>query len=230
MSGLKLVLFDCDGTLVDSQHMIVAAMEEAFTQNSLASLPRTQVLSIVGLSLHEAVSALLPQAESDLLLRVTEAYRDAFSGLRHRPDLHEPLFEGTQEALDRLAAQDDVLLGIVTGKSQKGLRNILALHDMERYFVTLQTADDAPSKPHPGMVARALEETGAMAADTAVIGDTSFDMMMARSAGAAGVGVSWGYHAPEALVRAGARHVLGEFQELHDILHEFWEEEREDAQ
>jgi len=230
MSGLKLVLFDCDGTLVDSQHMIVAAMDVAFRENGLEPLPREKVLSIVGLSLHEAVGTLLPEAAVDVLLRVTEAYRDAFSGLRGRKDLHEPLFEGTREALDRLAARDDVLLGIVTGKSRKGLRNILTLHDIVHYFVTLQTADDAPSKPHPGMVARALEETGALAADTAVIGDTSFDMIMASNAGASGVGVSWGYHAPEALVRAGARHVLGGFHELHGILHEFWKEEREGAQ
>jgi len=222
MSGLKLVLFDCDGTLVDSQHMIVAAMGVAFTENKLPLLPREKVLSIVGLSLHEAIGTLLPKAEPDVLVRVTEAYRDAFSGLRGREDLHEPLFEGTLEALDLLADQDDVLLGIATGKSQKGLCNILALHGLENYFVTLQTADDAPSKPHPGMVERALFETGVSAADAVVIGDTSYDMIMARSAGAAGLGVSWGYHAPEMLSREGAHAVLGHFGELEGALNDIW--------
>lgn len=230
MSALKLVLFDCDGTLVDSQHMIVAAMGVAFTENQLPLLPREEVLSIVGLSLHEAVGTLLPEAEPGVLLRVTEAYRDAFSGLRGRKDLHEPLFEGTREALEWLSGRDDVLLGIVTGKSQKGLRNILALHELERYFVTLQTADDAPSKPHPGMVERALAETGAAACETVVIGDTSFDMIMARQAGAAGLGVSWGYHPSEALLEAGARHVLNEFGELNQALNAFWARERETAE
>ena len=225
MSGeLKLVLFDCDGTLVDSQHMIVAAMNEAFTQNGLALLPRGEVLSIVGLSLENAIAALLPEQDPGTLVRVTEAYRDAFTTLRGRPDLHEPLFEGAREALDWLRKEEDVLLGIVTGKSQKGLRNILALHELSDYFITLQTADDAPSKPHPGMIERALGETGARADHTVVIGDTSYDMLMARSAGAHGLGVAWGYHEPTALSASGARRILQRFGETEEALGTLWAE------
>ncbi|MEX0838276.1 MAG: HAD hydrolase-like protein, partial [Parvibaculum sp.] len=94
---LRLVVFDCDGTLVDSQHMIVAAMAHAFAAHGLAELPRQQVLSIVGLSLDEALAALMPEAEAGFRGRITQSYKDAFFEIRHRADLAEPLFPGVRE-------------------------------------------------------------------------------------------------------------------------------------
>ncbi len=225
-SPVRLVVFDCDGTLIDSQHMIVAAMTYAFEAHGLAILPREQVLSIVGLSLDEAVAALIPQIEAEQRRRVTESYKDAFFELRRRPDLSEPLFPGAREALEALAARDDMILGIATGKSRRGLRHALETHDLARFFSTLQTADDAPSKPHPLMLRRAMAEAGIGADATVLVGDTTYDMEMAVAAGAHALGVDWGYHSGTLLAQAGARHVLTAFPELYPALDAVWNRPR----
>ncbi len=222
MTELKLVVFDCDGTLVDSQHMIVAAMNRAFSAHSLALLPREQVLSIVGLSLEEAISKLLPEEDAATVSLVKESYRQAFFHLREDPALHEPLFPGAREALDELAARDDVLLGVATGKSQRGLRNILELHDIRGHFVTLQTADEHPSKPHPSMMHQAMKDAGVMPSQTVIFGDTSYDIVMGCDAGAHSVGVSWGYHDAQDLMSHGASHVLDHFNDLVPYLDAHW--------
>ncbi|ABS64376.1 HAD-superfamily hydrolase, subfamily IA, variant 1 [Parvibaculum lavamentivorans DS-1] len=219
---LRLVVFDCDGTLIDSQHMIVAAMAHAFETYGLENLPREKVLSIVGLSLDEAIHALVPDVEEPLRRRLTEAYKGAFHELRNRKELAEPLFPGVRETLEALAARENVLLGIATGKSQRGLRHALETHELGHYFVTLQTADDAPSKPHPEMLRRAMRAAGADARDTVLVGDTSYDMAMARAAGAHAFGVDWGYHAPEMLRVAGADIVLSDFSGLAPALDAIW--------
>lgn len=219
---LRLVVFDCDGTLIDSQHMIVAAMNHAFDAHGLENLPREKVLSIVGLSLDEAIEALVPHVDLPLRRKLTESYKGAFFELRSRKDLAEPLFPGVREALDALSKRDDVLLGIATGKSQKGLRHALESHGLRDYFVTLQTADDAPSKPHPEMLRRAMRETGIDPADTVFVGDTTFDMQMARAARAHALGVDWGYHEPHLLTQSGARAVLDDFGGLALALDEIW--------
>ena len=219
---LRLVVFDCDGTLIDSQHMIVAAMNHAFDAHGIENLPREKVLSIVGLSLDEAIEALVPHVGLPLRRQLTESYKGAFFELRMRKELAEPLFPGVREALDILASQQNVLLGIATGKSRKGLQHALQTHGLRDYFVTLQTADDAPSKPHPEMLSRAVRETGAAPMDTVLIGDTSYDMEMAVSAGAHALGVDWGYHETRLLKASGARHVLGDFAGLAPALDEIW--------
>ena len=219
---LRLVVFDCDGTLIDSQHMIVAAMNHAFDAHGIENLPREKVLSIVGLSLDEAIEALVPHVGLPLRRQLTESYKGAFFELRMRKELAEPLFPGVREALDILASQQNVLLGIATGKSRKGLQHALQTHGLRDYFGTLQTADDAPSKPHPEMLSRAMRETGAAPMDTVLIGDTSYDMEMAVSAGAHALGVDWGYHEPRLLKASGARHVLGDFAGLAPALDEIW--------
>ncbi|MEN6544355.1 HAD family hydrolase [Parvibaculum sp.] len=218
----RLVVFDCDGTLIDSQHMIVAAMNHAFEAHGLKPLPREEVLSIVGLSLDEALAALLPETDPVLRKAVTEGYKDAFHHLRARPELAEPLFPGAREAIERLAERDDILLGIATGKSQKGLRLALEQHDLARFFVTLQTADDAPSKPHPMMMERAMAEAGADPRNTVLVGDTSYDIHMARAAGTHAFGVDWGYHDTDVLAQAGASVILSDFAELHPALETIW--------
>ncbi len=222
MSELKLVVFDCDGTLVDSQHMIVAAMNRAFYAHSLALLPREKVLSIVGLSLEEAIRSLLPNEDAATVTLVKESYRQAFFHLRDDPALHEPLFPGARQALDELAARDDVLLGVATGKSQRGLRNILELHGLCGHFMTLQTADEHPSKPHPSMMHQAMKEAGVIPSQTVIFGDTSYDIMMGRDAGAHAVGVSWGYHDAHELMSYGAPHVLDHFDDLVPYLDAHW--------
>jgi len=219
---VKLALFDCDGTLVDSQHVIFEAMTRAFARGGLVVPPREAVLGIVGLSLVEAMRELGGDDPAFPAEEMAERYRDAFRELRAEPGFVEPMFPGVRAAIDRLSARDDVLLGIATGKSQRGVAAVLRHHGLEGRFVTIQTADDAPSKPHPGMVLQAMEATGARPEDTILIGDTSFDMVMARAAGARAVGVTWGYHARELLHRAGAERLIDDAGDLLPAMDELW--------
>jgi phosphoglycolate phosphatase len=222
---LKLVIFDCDGTLVDSQHMICAAMRQAYEANNLSVPPREHLLAIVGLSLPDAFRRLAAttsrEADHPVEALVT-CYKNAFAELRSSIDHLEPLYPGAREAVDTLAARPDTLLGIATGKSQRGVRAVLGRHGLAERFATIQTSDDAPSKPHPGMVLAAMRETGAAPHDTVVVGDTVFDLEMARAAGAHAIGVAWGYHPPAALREAGAHAMIGTFAELLPTLDRLW--------
>lgn len=213
MTAPALVIFDMDGTLVDSQHMIVAALHAAFAGEGLTPPSRKAMLSIVGLSLVEAMRHLVP-GDATRHRRLAEAYKGAFQDLRRAPDHHEPLYEGAIEVLDHLRDRDDIILGIATGKSRRGVGVVLGLHGLERHFMTIQTADDHPSKPHPSMVVTALAECGIDASRAVMVGDTVFDMEMARAAGVPGIGVSWGYHDAHHLEPAGAHCVIDRFDAL----------------
>lgn len=215
---VRLAVFDCDGTLVDSQANIGRAMDEAFRMSGLTPPPIAVTRRIVGLSLVEAMRALLPGGDDATHRRLTADYKDAFHRLRANDALDpEPLFEGVVEALDRLLAHG-WLLGVATGKSDRGLAHVLDAHGIADRFVTLQTADRHPSKPDPAMLIAAMDEAGALAQDVAMIGDTSFDMAMAKAAGARAIGVAWGYHAPDELSTAGAELVAAHARELPGML------------
>jgi phosphoglycolate phosphatase len=200
---LRLVIFDVDGTLVDSQGDILGAMAEAFAAETLERPSREAILSIVGLSLPQAMARLVPGIGAVQRTRLVEAYKVAYAELRMRggPEA-SPLYPGIPALLDKLSAQEDVLLGIATGKSRRGLNALLDSHGLTHLFVTRQVADDNPSKPHPGMLFTALDEAGVEPEQAVMIGDTSYDMEMARAAGVARIGVTWGYHPPEALSEA----------------------------
>ena len=209
-----LVVFDVDGTLLDSQHAIVAAMAEAYTANGFAAPSRAAVLAIVGLSVREAVETISAGAPDHPIEALGEAFKASFSRRRKAAPDAEPLYPGARAALDALAARDDVLLGLATGNSRRGVDHFLARFGIGDRFVTLQSADDAPSKPHPAMILQAAAEAGVRPEDAVMVGDTSFDMAMARAAGARAIGVAWGYHPPERLRAAGAERVLTRFDEL----------------
>jgi len=215
---IKLAVFDCDGTLVDSQANICQAMEAAFRIAALPAPPRAAIRRIVGLSLVEAVRALLPEAGEDQHRKIAADYKDAFFDMRTSGTMaEEPLFDGIVPVIDTLAKRG-WQLGVATGKSDRGLAHILAHHGLTDRFVTLQTADRHPSKPDPSMLLAAMAEVGATAEQTAMIGDTSFDMAMAKAAGARAVGVAWGYHDAHDLVRGGAQAVATRTAALLDIL------------
>jgi phosphoglycolate phosphatase len=202
----RLAIFDCDGTLVDSQATICRAMEQCFAEASLTPPSREATRRVVGLSLAEAMHALLPEAEEDFHLALAERYKQAFAQMRQRGEVEEILFEGTIDLLADLEGEG-WLLGVATGKSDRGLRHCLEAHGLHARFVTLQTADRHPSKPHPAMLQAAMAEGGADPETTMMIGDTSYDMAMAKAAGVSAVGVAWGYHPREELLAAGADYV-----------------------
>jgi len=214
----KLAVFDCDGTLVDSQHSICTAMIRAFEREKLVAPDRATILSVVGLSLPLAMARLLPEAEADYHDRLSESYKLAFQQLRRENAVSEPLYPGIVELIRELDA-DGWLLGVATGKSDRGLQLCLTHHGIHAHFVTLQTADRHPSKPHPSMLLAAMAEAGAAPETTVMIGDTSFDIDMALTAGTRALGVGWGYHTPQDLIAAGAHSVAMDSAELHGHIH-----------
>lgn len=207
---MTLVIFDLDGTLVASDAIILGAQEEAFRQCGLVHPGREAGLGVVGLTLDIALMRLAGLERPDDAL--TDTYKEVFGAMRREaatnPALDEPLFPGVPELLDALATRAGTRLGIATGKSRRGADYIVERHGWGGLFGTIQTADDAPSKPHPEMILRAMRETGASPAETFMIGDSSFDMEMAVAAGVVPVAVSWGFQPVPALRAAGARHVI----------------------
>ncbi|MBS0268994.1 MAG: HAD-IA family hydrolase [Proteobacteria bacterium] len=215
---MKLVVFDCDGTIVDSQAGIVLSMDHAFSSLGLVAPPRAATLSVVGLSLPEAFTALAPDYDRATRAELAERYKSAFRELKHDPSDSEILFPKAKEMIAQIALRDDHLLGIATGKSRRGVDRLFQREGWHESFATIQTADDHPSKPHPSMLLRAMLETDTTPDLTVMVGDTTYDMEMARAAGVAAIGVSWGYHEVAALQEAGAHLIIERFEDLPDAI------------
>jgi len=213
-----LVVFDVDGTLLDSQHAIVASMAEAYQLNGLEPPSREQVLAVVGLSVREAVEAISLDRPDHPIDAIGLAFKQSFNARRKAAPEAVPLYDGALDILKSLAARDGVLLGIATGNSRRGVDRFLDTFGVRDLFAATQCADDAPSKPHPAMLLQAAAEAGVPAEDMVMIGDTTFDMMMARSAGARAIGVAWGYHPADRLLASGAERVIASFDELDSAL------------
>lgn len=221
---MKLALFDVDGTLMDSQAMILASMTSAFTAEGLPMPSRTEMLGIVGLSLVKAMAVLRPDDGPEHHERLAQSYKQAFWTNRADSSFPELPFDGALDLLRRLKARDDVLIGIATGKSQRGVRHIIDQFGLDGVFSTIQTSDDAPSKPHPGMILQAMAETGVAPQDTVMIGDAIFDIEMAHAAGVKVAAVSWGFQPKAVLERAKPHAIVNDFNELEETLGSFWQD------
>lgn len=215
---MKLVLFDADGTLVDSQSIIHESMCIAFMRSGyVAPLPE-DTRSIIGLTLDRAIATILQREVDDEILAMTADYKQAYLQLVQQEEMQSRPFAGMPEFLRRLGAREDVMLGIVTGKSRQGVGRLLQTTHFENLFVTSRCADDCPSKPHPAMVLECCDDLGIRPANTIVVGDTGFDMEMATSAGAAAIGVSWGYHPVERMIASGAHKIARTANELEKFV------------
>ncbi|MGE4248584.1 MAG: HAD-IA family hydrolase [Parvibaculaceae bacterium] len=220
---MKLALFDVDGTLMDSQTMIIASLTAAFTAEGLPTPSRSEMLGIVGLSLVNAMAVLRPAEEAARHERLAQAYKEAFWSYRANRSYPELPFDGAFDLLRRLQARGDVLIGVATGKAQRGVRHIIDQFGLEGVFATIQTSDDAPSKPHPDMILQAMREVGAEAEDTVMIGDAVFDIEMAHAAGVRPIAVSWGFQPRAVLEAAKPYAIVNDFNELEDTLAVLWQ-------
>lgn len=216
----RLAIFDCDGTLVDSQANICLAMENAFVEAGMPPPNRNAIRRIVGLSLFEMMRVLLPDADAVKHGEMAERYRASYLDLRNNGLEHEPLYDGIAALLSSMG-KSGWLLGVATGKSDRGLYRCLDHHAIKGLFVTLQTADRHPSKPHPSMVHQALADAELDAARAVVIGDTTYDIHMGRAAGTRTIGVNWGYHSVDDLRAAGADAIAEDIDELAVLLGDF---------
>jgi phosphoglycolate phosphatase len=199
----RLAVFDCDGTLVDSAGPIYAATAATFAEHDLGLPDKATCRKVIGLGLVEAMAAMVPDGDAALHVELAESYKRHFHLARQQGRVEEPLFPGIADLLQALD-EDGWLLAVATGKSDRGLKLCLDSHAIHARFVSLQTGDRHPSKPHPSMVEQAIADAGATPESTVVIGDTSYDMGMAVAAGATAIGAGWGYHGAEELIAAGA--------------------------
>jgi phosphoglycolate phosphatase len=219
---LKLAIFDVDGTISDSHAMITASLGAAFEAEGLKAPDRARMLSGVGLSLMDFMRYLAPDESEARHARMTTAYKQNFWAFREAGEHPELLYDGAKPLLASLR-QRGVVLGIATGKSIRGVAHLLDKHGMAGWFATIQTSDTNASKPDAAMGLAALAETGAAPRDTIMIGDTSFDMGMARNAGIGSIGVTWGNHCRAQLEQSGAQNIVSDFKELDAALEAMWE-------
>jgi len=219
VNDVHLVLFDCDGTLVDSQYVVHAAVCRAFEGCGLAVPGSDEVRGVIGMQFDDAFARLAPDLDAAGLARLTDGYKAASLALREGPDAQarEPLYDGIAELV--VALHDGgVTLGVATNKSMNSLRHNLAIHGLEERFVTLQTRDNAPGKPDPAMALQAMAEAGARPETTIMVGDTAYDMEMALAAGTGALGVAWGYSSPQALLASGASDVAADAAALAGLI------------
>lgn len=213
-------MFDMDGTLIDTYGLIAEHMASAFALAGLAAPAQADVRRIIGLSLPVAIGQLAATEDAVLIDGLVTSYKQNYRNALARETGREEFYPGAREAVERLHGAAGNLLGIATGKGLTGVNRILAQHAIADRFVTLQTPDHNPSKPHPGMLLRAMSETGAAPHEVVMVGDTSFDMELARAAGAWAIGVGWGYHERQDLIGAGAHIIIDSFAEIDDSIAE----------
>ena len=218
-----LVMFDMDGTLIDTQALILEHMMSTFAGAGLEPPTATDARRVIGLSLPLAMERLARSSDPTLIERLVDDYKAHYRASLVEGEDREGLFPGALAALGRLRQRKDILLGIATGKGLNGVNRILGLHGLGDYFVTLQTPDHNPSKPHPGMILRAMSETGVEACQVIMIGDTTFDIEMGVAAQCKTIGVTWGYHEPRELIAVGASTMIDRFDQLDGAIRQLVE-------
>ena len=218
MNDIRLIVFDCDGTLVDSAHTVVSSIEAAWIALGLTPPPGNTIRQSIGLSLERAIVYLAQEQSRETQVALMDAFREDYHAARSAGAHEEPLYEGCEAVLRSLAADPNTVLGVATGKGRRGLRITLETHGLSELFSVLKTADDGPSKPDPTILLDAVNEIGVSPWNTIMIGDTVFDMALAQRAGVHALGVAWGYHPPSELTKAGASSVADTYLEIPGLV------------
>jgi phosphoglycolate phosphatase len=214
---LRFAAFDLDGTLIDSAETIVDGVVACWAACGFAEPDRNAVRRVIGLPWEESIRELIPGSGATELAAIHNYHDEVRRGIRPRPPATISPFPGAHEVLDHLEAEG-YLLGIVTSRSSHRLHDLLDDNGLAERFQTFKTADMGPGKPNPYLLLEAMADLGVDAGRTVMIGDTTFDVLMATNAGTAAVGVSWGVHEPHELDAAGAHCVIDAFHELPPIL------------
>ncbi len=215
---MYLVAFDCDGTLVDSQHSYITAINEAFAFMSLRPPSRARILRHIGLPTQAVMRAHAPDIDENTLARMSKVYNETLTGLSQQDDRGEVLFDGMRHIIETLGKRDDVLLAIITMKSRRGLMRVVDVHNIRSFFQSLQSADDGPGKPAPDLLLAAMRECGIAPERTIMVGDTIYDILMAQAAKAKAIGIGWGYQTRAELEEAGADVIVEESSALYSVL------------
>jgi phosphoglycolate phosphatase len=213
---LKLIIFDFDGTLVDSRALILESHRIVFSEFRLPAPSPADSLALVGKSLDVLLTQLAgPEAP---ILEMVRAYDLLLPQLRADSAFAEKPFDGVGDLLSELSTASDTVLALATGHRTDTIAPALEELRWTGFFRTVQAADTAPSKPHPAMLLQALAATGVMSENAIFIGDTTFDMEMAQAAKLRSIGVGWGYHRTERLLAAGAHRVVQSVDQLRDCI------------
>jgi phosphoglycolate phosphatase len=210
---LRLAAFDLDGTLLDSANSIVTGVMACWEACGFPLPEPDHVRRIIGLPWEESIRELLPGAGDAEFARIRAHHEAVARGERPRPPHEQKLFPGALEMLDAVA-EAGYLLAIITSRSSHRLAELLEAENIHKRFVSLKTTDNGPGKPNPHLMLQTLNETGVDREDAVMIGDTTFDILMARNAGTAAIGVTWGVHEPDELRDAGAHRIAVAMEEL----------------
>lgn len=214
MHNYKLVIFDWDGTLMDSVNRIVFSMQASAIALSFTPPNYNQAKQIIGLSLPKAIQTLFPSADEEQVTLLTAQYKHQYVAVNTTPT---PLFEHALELLVNLK-QENKLLAVATGKWRGGLQRVWEASDTEHFFHASRCADESISKPDPGMINSLLKELNIEKHEAVMIGDTSFDLEMAQRAGLDSIGVTYGVHDEEVLSQYQPRVIVDSLAELYELL------------
>jgi phosphoglycolate phosphatase len=213
MSQYHLIVFDWDGTLMDSTGHIVHCMRTAIDKLSLPPLSDKTISHIIGLGLREAVQTLYPDATESQWQALGECYRETWLSSPHET----PLFENARELVRELA-EKEIFLAVATGKSRRGLDKVFKSTGLGDYFHASRCADECHSKPHPQMLQELMDYVGVSGDDTIMVGDTEFDLMMASNAGAHGLGITHGAHDEDRLQACRPQAIVHDLHQVQDWL------------
>jgi phosphoglycolate phosphatase len=219
---MRLVIFDADGTLINSRAIILEGIRLVFVEFGYPVPPVDATLTTIGLSLDLLFAELLDRPVDEEIKAMSLSYKKRSSELQKIPELHSRLYDGIDNIIHKLSEQPETLLAIATGKSRRGLINMIDAYGYRDKFIVSRTADDCPSKPHPAMILECCEFAGCEMAQSVMIGDSSYDMQMAIQAGAKAIGVSWGYQPVCALEKSGAHAIVDQPRDIPDAIDEIF--------